>query len=80
MSTYSPRRFNPLFTILLLLVLYLLSYSPVRALYSSHRLEGSFPEALATFYSPVNWSYEHTPLGKPMTVYDDWWKSALRRS
>ncbi len=80
MSTSSSRRFKPVSTILLMLVVYLLSFGPVRALYSSHRLEGPFPEGLVTFYKPVNWSYEHTPLGKPMAVYDDWWNGALKRS
>lgn len=83
MSTSSSRRFNrPRFILLLLalLVVYVLSFGPVHALYSSDRLQGPIPKDLTTFYKPVNWLYENTPLGKPMTAHDEWWKGALKRS
>jgi hypothetical protein len=66
--------------ILLLLVIYVASFGPIKALYANHRLEGSMPTALVTFYQPVDWLHEHTPLGKPMLAYDEWWKRMLKQS
>ena len=62
-----------------LLVVYMLSFGPVHALYSSHRLEGSMAGGLAAFYQPLQWLREQTPLGKPMAAYDDWWQRLLAR-
>jgi len=69
-----------LLTLLQLLAVYLLSHGPVLALYSSQRIEGSVPNAVAVFYQPLHWLYEHTPLGTPMTAYDGWWKHLLKKS
>lgn len=83
MSTQSFRRSTPLRFIALLLALlavYVLSSGPVHALYSSHRIQGPIPKDLVAFYVPVNWLYAHTPIGKPMTAHDAWWKEKLRRS
>ncbi len=83
MSNTSSRSFRSsgcLTRLLMLLLLYVLSFGPIQALYSSNRLEGPFPQALTTFYKPVNWLYEQTPLGKPMRAYDDWWKRVMKRS
>ena len=63
-----------------LFIIYMLSYGPVQALYSSQRLEGPMPAKLATLYEPAKWVYENTPIGKPMTVYDGWWARVLKRS
>ena len=73
----SPSR---LLTLLLIVAIYVLSFGPVQALYASHRLEGPMPSALVTFYKPVNWLYEHTPIGKPMATHDAWWNRMLARS
>lgn len=67
-------------TLLQLLAVYLLSHGPVQALYSSTRIQGSMPNALTVFYQPLHWLYEQTPLGTPMTIYDDWWSRMLQRS
>lgn len=83
MSTSSSRRFRSsgcLITLLQLLLVYLLSHGPVLALYSSARIQGPVPNALTVFYQPLRWLYEHTPLGTPMTTYDDWWKRMLQKS
>lgn len=81
MSESSSRRSHGCLLLLLLklLVVYMLSFGPVAALYSSHRLEGSMPGGLTTFYQPLHWLYEHTPLGKPMMAYDDWWQRLLAK-
>ncbi len=71
---------NRLLTLVILLAVYVLSFGPTKALYANHRLEGSMPAAVGTFYKPVSWLYEHTPLGKPMAVHDDWWTRTLKRS
>ncbi len=63
-----------------LLAVYLLSHGPVQALYSSERIQGPVPNALTVFYQPLRWLYEHTPLGKPMTAYDDWWQHMMKKS
>lgn len=67
-------------TLLLMLAIYVLSFGPSKALYASQRLEGPMPSALATFYKPVTWLYQNTPLGKPMAVHDDWWQRRLKRA
>ena len=67
-------------TVLQLLVVYLLSHGPVLALYSSQRIHGPVPNAVTVFYHPLHWLYEHTPLGRPMTAYDGWWKHLLKKS
>jgi hypothetical protein len=77
-SSSKPR--SRITTLFLLFAIYVLSFGPVHALYASHRLQGSIPSMLVTFYKPVNWLYENTPLGKPMIAYDGWWKRTLQRS
>ena len=67
-------------TLLQLLVLYLLSHGPIMALYSSQRIQGPVPSALSVFYQPLHWLYEHTPLGRPMNAYDEWWQHLLKKS
>ncbi|OYW77769.1 MAG: hypothetical protein B7Z37_02460 [Verrucomicrobia bacterium 12-59-8] len=67
-------------TLLQLLAVYLLSHGPVMALYSSQRIHGSVPNAVTAFYQPLHWLYEQTPLGRPMTAYDAWWKHLLQQS
>jgi hypothetical protein len=82
MSSSSSSRTKPLgclFLLLKLLAVYVLSYGPVKAMYSSQRLQGTFPNGLMTFYQPLNWMYDNTPLGRPMQVYDGWWKRMLAR-
>lgn len=69
-----------LIILLLLLAAYVLSFGPAKALYAGHKLDGPIPGALVAFYKPVTWLYEHTPLGKPMAVHDDWWQRALKRA
>ena len=69
-----------LLLLLKLLAVYVLSFGPVQALYASHRLSGPMPAGLVTFYQPLHWLYEHTPLGKPMTAYDGWWQRMLQRA
>lgn len=69
-----------LFTLLQLLAVYLLSHGPLMALYSSQSITGPVPHAVTTFYQPLTWLYEHTPLGTPMTAYDTWWKNLLKKS
>lgn len=68
-----------LFLLLKLLVLYVLSFGPVQALYSSQRLQGPVPGWLTTCYQPLHWLYENTPLGRPMAVYDHWWQQWLAK-
>ncbi|MDB6004310.1 MAG: hypothetical protein JWR15_1297 [Prosthecobacter sp.] len=63
-----------------LLALYLLSHGPVLALYSSQRIQGPVPNAVTVFYQPLHWLYGHTPLGKPMAAYEDWWQHVLKKS
>ena len=69
-----------LLVVFLLLAVYVLSFGPVKALYAGHKIEGSIPTPVVTFYKPVSWLYANTPLGKPMAVHDDWWKRTLKRS
>jgi hypothetical protein len=66
-------------TLLLLFAVYVLSYGPVHALYASHRIEGTFGSGLTTFYQPLHWLHQHTPLDKPMTSYADWWQGVLKK-
>jgi len=83
MSSSTPRRSRStgcLFTLLQLLAVYLLSHGPVMALYSSQRISGPVPGAVTTFYQPLTWLYQNTPLGTPMTAYDGWWKNLLKKS
>jgi len=63
-----------------LLILYVLSSGPIHALYATGRLHSPMPEGVTTFYKPVRWLYAETPLGKPMTTYDAWWKRVLKPS
>lgn len=70
---------RPFFLLLLLFAVYFLSFGPVQALYATNKLKGPMPAALSTFYQPVNWLYGHTPLGKPMMAYGDWWKQTLEK-
>jgi hypothetical protein len=82
MRSSSSRQTRPLgclFLLLKLLAVYVLSYGPVQAMYSSQRLQGPAPSGLMTFYQPLNWMYDNTPLGRPMHVYDGWWKRMLTR-
>jgi hypothetical protein len=68
-------------TILLtLFAVYVLSSAPVHALYANDRLEKPIPGALVTFYKPVSWLHENTPLSVPMAAYDGWWSRTLKRS
>jgi hypothetical protein len=62
------------------LAFYLFSHGPVLALYSSERLQGPVPNAVTAFYQPLRWLYDHSPLGVPMTAYDEWWKRVLKKS
>lgn len=76
-SSYSRRPRSRVVTLLLFFVVYVLSYGPVRGLYVSHRLSGSMPQGLVTFYKPVKWLYDNTALGRPMAAYDAWWAHAF---
>ena len=78
--SHRPRSSGCIVRILMLALLYVLSHGPVQALYSSGRLEGPFPAALAMFYQPVSWLRDHTPLGSPMRSYAGWWQGVLKRS
>ncbi len=82
MNTSSSRRYKlpGLVKLLLLALVYVLSLGPVIALYSSHRLEGPMPDALAKFYVPAYWVREHHTFGRLMTTHDDWWRSVLKQS
>ena len=82
MSSSSPGRSKPfgcLILLLQLLAVYVLSFGPVKAIYSSQRIQGPIPKGLSTFYQPLDWMYDNTPLGKPMRVYDGWWRRMLTR-
>jgi len=79
-SSPRPRSTGCLITLLQLLVVYLLSHGPVQALYSSQRIQGPVPNAITVFYQPLRWLYARTPLGTPMTAYDDWWQHLLKKS
>ena len=78
-SSGRSRPFGCLFTLLQLLAVYVLSYGPVMAVYSSQRVNGPVPQGLTTFYQPLSWVYEKTPLGRPLRAYDGWWKRMLER-
>lgn len=78
-SSGRSRPFGCLFTLLQLLAVYVLSHGPVMAVYSSQRVKGPVPQGLSTFYQPLNWGYENTPLGRPLRAYDGWWRSMLER-
>jgi hypothetical protein len=69
-----------LFSLFQLLAVYLLSHGPVMALYSSKRIAGPVPNPVVVFYQPLHWLYEHTPIGGPLTAYDDWWSRLLKKS
>lgn len=69
-----------LFTLFLLLAVYVLSFGPVHALYANNRVEGPMPSLLVTFYKPVSWLHLNTPLDRPMTAHNDWWQRMLKRS
>ena len=66
--------------LLTLLAVYVLSSSPVQALYSSRRLQGPMPSDLSTCYRPVAWLQANTPLGKPLTAYDDWCQRVMKQT
>ena len=72
-------RFPSFITLALLLVVYVLSLGPVLALYSTNLVKGPIPKPLATFYVPAHWLREHTGMGRPLSLHDDWWKNVLRR-
>jgi hypothetical protein len=78
-SSRNPSSTGCLLTLLQLLAVYLLSHGPVMALYSSKRIEGHAPNAVVVFYQPLHWIYDHTPLGAPLTAYDDWWSQLLKK-
>ena len=78
-SSSFTRRSGCLLQILLLLLFYVLSYAPVQALYSSGRIDGSFPGGLSAFYQPVTWLRDNTALGPAMESYAAWWLSLLTR-
>jgi hypothetical protein len=83
MSSHFPsssRRGSIFILLLILAAAYFFSFGPVQALYSSGRLSGPMPGDLVTFYKPIHWVYQNTPLGPSMTRHDAWWERQLKRS
>ena len=59
--------------IVILPVIYALSIGPVIYWMERHRPARGPDPWLQTFYGPLLWADEHTPLKKPLDVYTDWW-------
>ena len=51
-------------------VLYALSIGPVGAITKN---KPNIPAALRTFYYPLGWLHDHTPLEKPLEAYANLW-------
>jgi len=82
MSTHPTRKGgfrNFVLLLFTLSVIYVLSFGPVQALYSSHRLSTPIPSHLVNCYKPLHWLYQETPLGVAMKSHDDWWSRKLKR-
>ena len=66
-------------TLLLLMVLYVLSYGPVMYL----TLKGVVPPdpkaQRETFYKPLYWLQDNTPLREPLHSYELWWVGLARK-
>ena len=50
---------------------YVVSIGPVVAI--AHKTEMGDPRALKTFYTPVVWLHDYTPLAKPIEAYSNGW-------
>lgn len=56
-----------------IMLIYLLSFGPVKKLCNAHYPAGWFGHAIETIYVPWYWVYDHTPLHKPLGSYMHFW-------
>jgi hypothetical protein len=59
--------------LLVALGLYVLSMGPVVGFLGNKPLSPRQAQVLFTFYAPVTWLHNSTPLEKPLEVYQEWW-------
>ncbi|HZQ47066.1 MAG TPA: hypothetical protein VFC07_08645 [Verrucomicrobiae bacterium] len=57
---------------IVILILYVVSIGPVMMLQDSGRMRLSY-SFLKTFYAPLVWAYDKTPLHKPLGMYLHLW-------
>ncbi len=50
-------------------IIYILSIGPVWFFYEKYNLSHAYEKYFATFYAPVEWLYQNTPLKKPLEYY-----------
>jgi hypothetical protein len=82
MSEEQSRKFHPmawLLSILSAIVIYVLSAGPVVGLEFNGVVPSHNGEWQETFYAPVLWLLEYTPLHDPLDAYFAWWMKVLKK-
>lgn len=59
--------------ILLLPFLYMLSSGPAMFVLVKWHPGPAYNKVATSFYAPLGWLHDHTPLRKPLAFYVDWW-------
>ena len=65
--------------VLTALLLYVLSWGPVGGLHVRYTIPYPAVEWLNTFYRPLTWLHNNTPLQKPLELYVQWWIHILAK-